>query len=335
MVGGYTVTTVTAAAPVRLDFAGAWTDVAPFADREGGAVVSAAIALHAHAEYTTGGDDYMVRADDLGIVSRADRLADLPGGGPLALLCAAARRFAPTPGSLRTWSAAPAGAGLGGSGALGVALVAALSASPGAALDPAATAETAWELETVDAGRAGGRQDQYTAAYGGFHRFGFSAAGVTLRPLTLPTDFADELARRIVICYTGQSRLSSHAITRVMDAYVKGDRRVTGALRRLAGLADQMTEAFETGDLAAIGRLLDDNWNAAQELDDGMRTDRMAALETRMRAAGALGGKAAGAGAGGSMFFLVRDRRVAVDAARQSGATVLPATWAMHGVTVR
>src|SRR6185503_2543469 len=37
-------------APVRLDFAGAWTDVPPFSQREGGIVVNAAIELYARAE---------------------------------------------------------------------------------------------------------------------------------------------------------------------------------------------------------------------------------------------------------------------------------------------
>jgi mevalonate kinase len=69
-----------------------------------------------------------------------------------------------------------------------------------------------------------------------------------------------------------------------------------------------------------------------RQLDPGMQTAEMARLEDAMRAAGAIGGKAAGAGAGGSMFFLVKgDRQVAVDAATAAGATVLKSTWAAEG----
>ena len=57
---------VRAAAPVRLDFAGGWTDVPPYSAREGGVVVSAAVQLYAHAEVRQGGSSYRLVAEDLG-----------------------------------------------------------------------------------------------------------------------------------------------------------------------------------------------------------------------------------------------------------------------------
>jgi D-glycero-alpha-D-manno-heptose-7-phosphate kinase len=100
----------------------------------------------------------------------------------------------------------------------------------------------------------------------------------------------------------------------------------------LKDVGDAMAEALRGADLARVGTLLAENWTHQQALDSGMRTPEMARLEQVMRAARALGGKAAGAGAGGSMFFLVAgDRRAAVDAATAAGATVLPVTWAAEG----
>ncbi len=327
------MTTFAASAPTRLDLAGAWTDVAPFATDEGGAVTSVAIDLRAHASFTPGGTDFRLISDDLCIETAAPTPDALPSGGPLALLAAAVRRWRPPAGQLRTWCEAPAGAGLGGSGALGVAITAALADVAGRSLDRAGLATAAWEVETIDAGRYCGMQDQFAAAFGGIHRFGFSASGVTVRSLDAPAGFDRTLAHHLIVCFTGQSRLSSDAINRVMDSYRARRPPVVAALRELATLADAMAEAVVHGDLPLIGALLRANWKAQQRLDDGMQTPTMARLEAAMDRVGAFGGKAAGAGAGGSMFFLVPDRDAAIEAAGSAGATVLPLHLPANGVT--
>ena len=78
--------------------------------------------------------------------------------------------------------------------------------------------------------------------------------------------------------------------------------------------------------------MLSHNWRYQIALDSGMMTTEMASLENAMKHAGALGGKAAGAGAGGSMFFLCPDPDAARKAAREAGAEVLPCQWADEGV---
>src|SRR3989449_2649034 len=96
-----------------------------------------------------------------------------------------------------------------------------------------------------------------------------------------------------------------------------------------------MTEALLTADLARVAALLTENWKHQQALDPGMRTPEMARLEAAAAKAGALGGKAAGAGAGGCMFFVMRgDARDAASAvaAPGGGAKVLPLSWAPDGV---
>ena len=93
-----------------------------------------------------------------------------------------------------------------------------------------------------------------------------------------------------------------------------------------------MVDALRAGDLVGVGRILHRNWERQLELAEGMRTPAMARLESALAGAGALGGKAAGAGAGGSMFFVSGDDvEGAVDAARGAGATILPVKWAVEG----
>jgi D-glycero-alpha-D-manno-heptose-7-phosphate kinase len=318
-----------AAAPVRLDFAGAWTDVPPFSAREGGAVVAAAIDLKVHVNVLPGGDGVELISEDLEI---RERLA--PGESRIPLLAHAVRRWPVADATIVCRSEAPPGSGLGTSGAMGVATVAALHHARSEAAAAPAIAQEAWEVETGDAGIPGGRQDQWMAALGGFRYLEFHDPDLHCEPLALDTTFAAALQDAMVLCYTGMSRVSGGTIARVMAAYERGDRGVTAALRGLRDLASRMRAALREGCLEEVGRILARNWELQQQLDPAMCTAEMAALESTARRHGAIGGKAAGSGAGGCMFFLAPGSRAAVEAAaRATGASVLTVRWAREGVT--
>lgn len=321
-------------APMRLDFAGGWTDVPPFSAREGGVVVNGAIGLRAHVELKLGGTLLRLVAEELGETLECANAGGLVRGGKLPLLTAALRMFPVLGGfTLTTRSDAPSGSGLGSSGALGVALVGALTRARQESLDGRDFAEQAWHVETIEAGLPGGKQDQYGAALGGFHRFSFRDPDVGVEPVTLDPAFAAALERQILVCYTNKSRVSGDTISRVMGAYESGDAKVTAALRGLKNVGDAMAEALRAADLARVGSLLSENWKHQQALDPGMRTPEMARLEQAAAHAGMLGGKAAGAGAGGSMFFIMKGAaRDAAAALTAAGATVLPLTWSREGV---
>lgn len=322
-----------AAAPVRLDFAGGWTDVPPYSSREGGVVVSAAIALHARAEVRPRDAGFRLVSEDLGARLALRTPAELATAEPLPLLRAGLRMLPVGPCTLTTRSAAPPGSGLGSSGALDVALVAALSALRGESPSVRALADLACRLEAVEARIAGGRQDQFTAAYGGILRLEFRDPDAAVTPLELEPGFLADLERRLVLCYTGASRFSGATIERVMRAYERGDAAVARALDGLRGVAEAVADALRTADGVRLGALLTENWRLQQELDAGMCTPEMARLEHAMRAAGALGGKAAGSGAGGSMFFLAPDDPAPLErAARALGMRLLPVRWAVTGV---
>ena len=325
-----------AAAPVRLDFAGGWTDVPPFSAREGGLVVNAAIELMAHAELRLGGSRIRLVAEDLGEVVECANSGGLVPDGRLDLLKAGLRML-PVQAhcTLTTRCDAPPGSGLGSSGAVDVALVAVLTAARGERPTGRDVAEQAWYLETVEAKIPGGKQDQFAAALGGFQRLTFRDPDVGVEPITLDPAFAAALERHTVLCYTGTSRVSGVTIARVMAAYDRADSTITGALRALKDVAGRMGEALRGADLSRVAKLLADNWTQQQRLDADMCTPDMARLDRAMRDAGALGGKAAGAGAGGSMFFIAGDDPDAlIAAAHAAGATVLPVRWARDGVRV-
>jgi D-glycero-alpha-D-manno-heptose-7-phosphate kinase len=325
--------TFTAAAPVRLDLAGGWTDVPPFSTREGGLVVTAAVQLFAKAEVRMGGRGFRLVSEDLHDQLEVSDSTGLARDGRLDLLKASLRMLPVGACTLTSRSEAPAGSGLGTSGALDVALVAALSAARGESPDPVEIAEAACHLEAVEAGIPGGRQDQFAAAHGGFLKLEFRDPDAEVRRLKLDSSFARDLARRTVLCYTSASRFSGTTIARVMRAYERGEPGVVAALHRIREVAEKMCDALANSDFAAVGRLLTENWRQQQALDPGMATDDMSRLEQAMTDAGALGGKAAGSGAGGCMFFLAPDdpRRL-IEAARNSGVQLLPVNWAARGV---
>jgi D-glycero-alpha-D-manno-heptose-7-phosphate kinase len=322
---------------VRLDFAGGWTDVPPFSSDEGGIVVAAALGLRVHAALRPlePKEPAAVRivSDDLGEAASAPSPGALPATGPLALIAAALRRYPPR-GSfeLRTRSDVPPGSGLGSSGALDVAVLGALFGGRATRCEPLELAHHAWQVEAGDAGIPGGKQDQYMAALGGFQELRFDDPHVTAAPLRLESSVRDGLAAAILLCYTGRSRLSGDTIARVIAAYERREPDVTRALFGIRETAERMGEALISGDLARIGALLEDNWRSQQALDPAMCTPEMAALERAVRTAGGLGGKAAGSGAGGCMFFVAADPARAAAAARAAGATVLPVTWSSEGV---
>jgi D-glycero-alpha-D-manno-heptose-7-phosphate kinase len=297
-------------------------------------VVNAAIGLKVEAEFEQGHSGHLLIAEDLNLAARVNHPADLAPNGSLDLHKAALRMFPCGPGTLRTRSRVPPGSGLGSSGALDVALVRVLTWVRGEETTLEQIAADGWHLEVVEAGIPGGRQDQYAAALGGFHRFTFRGEEVGVEPLTLEPEFLAELERRTVICYTGRSRVSGDTIARVMRAYEEQDAVVRDALFEMRSIADQMTTALRQGDLVRTAELLSANWACQRRLDPGMQTAEMAALESAMAEAGALGGKAAGAGAGGSMFFVMgKARELGLAAASRAGAQVLPGGWSLSGVT--
>jgi D-glycero-alpha-D-manno-heptose-7-phosphate kinase len=322
-----------AAAPVRMDFAGGWTDVPPFSAREGGLVITAGIQLFARAEVRLGGSGFRLVSEDLGDELQVSDSAGLIRDGRLDLLKAGLRMLPVGGCTLTTRSDAPAGSGLGSSGALDVALVAALSLARGEGRDPVDIAETACHLEAVEAGIPGGRQDQFASSHGGFLRLEFKDPDAEVHRLKLDAGFMADLARRMLLCYTSASHFSGATIGRVMRAYEQGDAKVSTALHGLRDVAESMAAALIAADPARVGQLLTQNWKHQQALDARMCTPEMARVEQAVFQAGALGGKAAGSGAGGCMFFLGPDDPSEMfAAARSAGGQVLPVRWAMYGV---
>ncbi len=305
-------------APTRVDFGGGWTDVPPYAQQEGGTVCAAAIARYAVAAVDT-----------------APRGTE-PAVQPEAPLIGAALQRAGlghTGLRVRLASDFPVGAGLGGSSAASAALLGALDRWRGLPIDRAAIAERGRQIEVEDLGVAGGRQDHYCATHGGLLGLDFGPA-VAVRRLHLTASLRETLERRCVLVYTGESRISGATITGVLEAYRRGDQRVTFALARMRALAQRMLVALERGDVDDLARLVGEHWTHQRALHPAIATPAIDAIVERAARAGALGAKATGASGGGCVLAIAGDGRES-ELRRALGAlgALLPFTLDDTGLT--
>jgi D-glycero-alpha-D-manno-heptose-7-phosphate kinase len=311
-------------APTRIDFGGGWTDVPPYSEREGGFVCNLAITRYATVLVAPAS-----RSDDFTL--SADRARDQP------LVEAAVRRAGVTGADVALYNDFPIGAGLGGSSAAGVALADALSRCNGEVLDASTLAELSRATEVEELGIAGGRQDHYASAFGGALALRFSDRGTDVRQIPLTREAREEIERRCLVVYTGESRISGDTITAVTSAYERRDAKVLFALQRMKQLAEQMAGAIEKSDIDGLAALVGEHWAHQRSLHPGIPTSRIDAIIECARRAGALGAKALGASGGGCVLVIARRaQESSVATAVSPLGPLLPFTIATRGVeTVR
>ncbi|WP_337172714.1 hypothetical protein [Gemmatimonas aurantiaca] len=317
--------TIIASAPTRLDFGGGWTDVPPYPEERGGFVCNLAIERRATVTLTI---------PPTAASAGSSCLGSDPGPCPEPLPAAALRRAGITHAHVAIHSDFPIGAGLGGSSSVGVALAAAIARLQGTSADPAELAEQSRRVEAEDLGVAGGFQDHYAAAFGGALALTFAAENHA-EPLPLTDRCVDDLERCLTVVYTGESRISGETITAVLDAYRDRVPRVVAALDRMAVLARGMRDALVGSDLATLAALVDEHWHHQRSLHPRITTDRIDALEARVREAGATGFKALGASGGGSVLVCSPvDHAPRIQAAAATLGAVLSWRVARDGVRV-
>jgi D-glycero-alpha-D-manno-heptose-7-phosphate kinase len=298
--------TVRATAPLRISFVGGGTDFPHYFEQHGGAVLSATIDHCAHVDVTPRTDGQVsIRSLDLGHLveygiedgPRYDGVMDLPKA-------AIARIGGGTGVDVDIACDAPPGSGLGGSSAVVTACVGALAALAGRHLSPFDVARVSYEIERRDLGIAGGWQDQYAAAFGGFNLIEFSATGVRVTPLSLGERVLAELRSHLLLCYTGGVRTDLGLIADQIRLYDEGREDTIVGMKQLREMAYEVRDALEAGRVESLGELLRTAYESKKRMNpriaDGTPIERL--LETAHRA-GASGGKVCGAGGGGFLLL--------------------------------
>jgi len=298
-------------APLRLGLAGGGTDVAPFSDLFGGAILNATISMYAIAAIEP-------RSDGKIILNSLDRhewyelnaTPELLIDGKLDLHKGIYNRLIreyslqPLSFELSTYVDAPPGSGLGTSSTLVVAILGAFAEWLRLPLGEYDLAHLSYEIERVDLKMAGGKQDQYAATFGGVNFMEFYKDDkVIVNPLRIPDKYLDELAHNLVLYHTETSRLSSIIIEEQRKNVLAGNEKSLEAMNKLKEQAVMMKEALLKGELDKIGEILDFGWKFKKNMAKGITNPMLDEIYTAAKENGASGGKVSGAGGGGFMFF--------------------------------
>jgi D-glycero-alpha-D-manno-heptose-7-phosphate kinase len=331
---------VYALAPLRISFVGGGTDFPHWYREHGGAVLSTTIDHVVRVTVTPRADrEVRVRSLDLGHLVRY-RLDDGPQyDGIMDLAKAAIDRMRIDVGlDVDIESEAPAGSGLGGSSALVTAVVAALACLDERPMTCEEMARTSYVIEREDLRIAGGWQDQYAAAFGGFNLIEFGRDGARVQAVDAGPDALEELRKHLLLCYTGTVRRNVGLIDRQIAMVEAGREDTLLGMKQLREMAYAMRDAIEAGDMRRLGAMLRDAFEAKRRMNPHIAegTPIEAMLEAAARA-GATGGKICGAGGGGYLLIATPpEARASVRHALESmGGQFAPFQVDPHGARAR
>ncbi len=327
-------------APVRVDLAGGWTDVAEFAMDVPGAVVNATIDMWSYVTLTPCPIEEGIRifSADFDEYVSAKNIQELEFDGQVDLVKAAVQLLNIRAGvSIQTRSDAPPGSGLGTSAAMGVALIGALGRLRGRTLLDFEIAELASHIERNNLGIKGGKQDHYASALGGLNFMEFFGENVRTSRIAISSEVRMYLEKHLLLVYTNKSRLSGDIHTHVWSAYKSGDRRTVVAIEEMKRVARLMKDAMIAGECERLPELLNRNWECQKSLHPSVTNPELEHLFDAAMSAGAEGGKACGAGGGGCVLFISRPEREhtlrrAIE--RMPGVSILPLGLTAHGLQV-
>ncbi|MBP1991146.1 GHMP family kinase ATP-binding protein [Paenibacillus eucommiae] len=301
-------------APLRLGLAGGGTDVSPYCDEFGGYVLNATLDMYAYCTIeTTNVHTVSFFAADRDEYFESKACEQLVLDGHLDLhkgiynrIVREFNHFTPLSLKITTYSDAPAGSGLGSSSTMVVAIIQAYVEWLNLPLGEYDIAHLAYEIERVDVGLNGGRQDQYAATFGGFNFIEFySEDRVIVNPLRIKSWVVNELENSIVLYYTGASRESANIINeQVKNAENKNEKSLQ-AMHELKADALIMKEAILKGELQKFAEFLGKSWEAKKRMASSISNHDIDHIYDIAMEAGAYAGKVSGAGGGGFMIFMV------------------------------
>ncbi len=298
-------------APLRLGLAGGGTDVSPYSDLYGGAILNATVDMFAYTTIvpTDDGKVVFVAPDNNGYTETYDSAMEVDTDGYFILhkgvYNRVVKQFVGHPLSLRIASHvdAPAGSGMGTSSTHVVSILGAYAEWLKLPLGEYDIARLAYEIEREDLALAGGKQDQYAATFGGFNFMEFHGDNVIVNPLRIRSRYQDELCHNLVLYYTDTSHVSADIIKEQQQNVKAKKQSSIESMHKLKEQAVQMKEALLKGDIDSIGRILNLGWEYKKQMAASITNPRLDAIYNTAIAAGAGGGKISGAGGGGFMFF--------------------------------
>lgn len=329
-----------AKAPLRLGLAGGGTDVSPYCDLYGGMVLNVTIDMYAYCTIIPRSDGKIIfHAPDRDEHFESEAAAQLPIDGLLPLHKGMYNRIVrdycggkPLSFEMTTYADAPAGSGLGSSSTMVVAILKCFMEWLNLPLGEYDMASLAYQVERVDLGLSGGKQDQYAATFGGFNYIEFyNNDRVIVNPLRLKNWIRNELENRLVLYYTGQSRDSA----KIIDAQKKSAATGTSleGMHELKAQAARMKETILRGDFDGVAECLRKGWEAKKKTSSVISNPHIEEMYQFAMEHGAQAAKISGAGGGGFMMLLCdpAKRYSLVRALRQTDGQVMLVSFTEKG----
>lgn len=298
-------------APLRIGLAGGGTDVSPYSDLYGGAILNATVSLYAFANIELLDEPtIIIQALDRNEEEQFPFSTELPVNGKLDLLKGVYNRIQKDYGiphkglRISTFVDAPAGSGLGTSSTLVVAIIGAFVEMLKLPLGEYDIAHYAFDIERKDLQLAGGKQDQYAATFGGVNFMEFyDDDKVIVNPLRIRQEYLDELENNLLLYFTATSRESAAIIKEQQKNVHQKNEQSIEAMHQLKEQARMMKEALLKGRLNEIGEILDFGFQQKRKMAANISNSLMEDIYNAAKKAGATGGKISGAGGGGFMIF--------------------------------
>ncbi len=330
-------------APLRIGLAGGGTDVSPYSDEFGGAILNATISLSAHASIEPLDEPIIiVEALDRKELQQFDLSTSLPIDGTLDLLKGVYNRIQkdfsfPLKGfRLSTYVDAPAGSGLGTSSTLVVAILGAFVEMLKLPLGDYDIAHLAYQIERVDLQLAGGKQDQYAATFGGVNFMEFyDGDKVIVNPLRIRPEYLHELGNNLVLYFTDTSRESAAIINEQVKNVQNKNEKSIEAMHQLKEQAKMMKEVLLKGKLNDFGAILDFGFQQKRLMAHNISNSSIEVIYDAAKKAGATGGKISGAGGGGFMIFYCpgNNRYKVTEVLKNFGGEIKNYTFTKYGLT--
>ena len=302
-------------APFRIGLAGGGTDVSPYSDNYGGAILNATISLYAYTTIIPRTDGKIIfRALDRDETLEFESKQELPITGTLDLQVGVYNRIVKQFGlkdlsfELITTMDVSSGSGLGTSSTLVVSILGAFVEWFKLPLGEYDIAQLAYDIERGDLNMAGGKQDQYAATFGGVNFMEFYEDNkVIVNPLRIGEELLNELQFNLILYYTKTSRESSKIIEKQANNAKTKQEKPVQAMHIVKEQAFLMKEALLKNELHQIGEILSTSWENKKKMAAGITNELIDDIYSTAIEAGATGGKISGAGGGGFMIFYAEE----------------------------
>mgnify|MGYP001189939710 CR=1 FL=1 len=296
---------ITARSPLRISIGGGGTDLASYYEENEGFVISAAIDKYVYVNvmrpFKEGIYLKYSKSEYVEKVSQVEH--------PIIREVLNTLNLKTPQIEIVTSADIPSGTGLGSSGSFTTALIKALYTHHKRHVHQEELAQIACQIEIDLLKEPIGKQDQYAASTGGLTCFTFHKNGnVSSKPLSLSMETIFKLEDNLLLFFTGYSRKAGSILK---DQKIKSeikDNDMINNLHYVKKLGFKVKDSLESGDITAFGELMNEHWNYKKNRSNGMTNNDIDQWYDLALKNGAIGGKLVGAGGGGFLMFMARDR---------------------------